>query len=135
MMPARRVYEGIFLAGLLAAVYLYGMAFDDFSETALVRLSYGWVAALVFGTHGLIACEVKDTIASGHAATTREALTIRKETPNRSFPSRLASVMLWSFLLTTSVSDRRNPFLSAVLATMIWTAVLVFFFEAIFPEL
>ena len=65
----QHLYEFIFLAGLFGAVYLYGFSFDDFSETELVRLSYLWVAALVFGMHGLIASELNEIVASGQAAT------------------------------------------------------------------
>ena len=128
-------YEFIFLAGLFGAVYLYGFSFDDFSETELGRLSYLWVAALVFGTHGLIASELNEIVASGQAATVGEAFEVRKKMEDRSFLSKMASVMMPSFRLLTAASDRKRPFFSAVLAAVLWTAGLAFFFEAIFPFL
>ena len=134
MKRSKHVYEFAILIGLVAAVYLYGFSFDDFSETELVRLSYGWFAALVFGTHGLIACELKEVFDAGEAETPREALRVRRQTKNRSLLSIFASVALPSFLLITSATDRR-PFLTALLATVIWIALLAFFFEAIFPSL
>ena len=135
MKRSKHRYEFIFLAGLFGAVYLYGFSFDDFSETALVRLSYLWIAALVFGTHGLIASELSEIVASGQAATIKEAFEVRKKMEGRSFLSKMASVMMPSFLLLTAAGDHKRPFFSAVLATVLWIAGLVFFFEAIFPSL
>ena len=134
MKLSKHVYEAAILIGLAAAVYLYGFAFDDFSETDLVRLSYGWFAALIFGTHGLIASELKDIFEAGQAETTSEALSVRKKTENRSILSKLATVMLPSYLLMTTATNR-NPLLTAILASVIWIALLAFFFEAIFPAL
>ena len=134
MKLSQRVYEFSILIGLIAAIYLYGFAFDDFSETELVWLSYGWIAALVFGMHGVIACELNEIIAAGKAETEGEALRVRREAKDRSLFSKLSSVMIWSFMLTTAATNRR-PFLSAVLATVVWMALLAFFFEAIFPQL
>ena len=135
MKLSKRVYEFAIVVGLIATIYLYGFAFDDFSETELVQLSYVWMAAFVFGTHGLIAYELNDIIETGPAETTQEALRVRKETKNRSMFSKLSTLMLPSFLLITAATDRRRAFLSAVLATLIWMVLLVFFFEVIFPGL
>ena len=135
MKPSKNVYELFLVIGLLSALYLYVIAFDDFSETELVRLSYGWIAALIFGTHGLIGVELNEIVASGRAASFREALEVRRETKDRSIFSKAASVMLWSYLLITAASEHKRPFLSAVLATVIWIALLAFFLEAIFPSL
>ena len=131
----QRIYELLFLAGLFGAVYLYAFAFDDFSETELVRLSYLWVAALVFGTHGLIASELNEIVAAGRATTTKEALAVRKKMEGRSFLSKMVSVMMPSFLLVTAAGSRQRPFFTAVLAAVLWIAGLAFFFEAIFPAL
>ena len=135
MKHSKRLYELIFLAGLFGTVYLYAFAFDDFSETELVRLSYLWVAALVFGTHGLIATELDEIVTAGRAETTKEAFEVRRKMGGRSFLSKMASVMMPSFLLVTAAGSRQRPFLTAVLATVLWIAGLAFFFEAIFPGL
>ncbi len=128
-------YELIILAGFFGAVYLYGVAFNDFSETELVRLSYLWIAALVFGTHGLIASELNEIVASGQAATIGEAFDVRKKMEGRTFLSKMASVMMPSFRLLAAANDPKRPFFCAVLATVLWIAGLAFFFEAIFPAL
>ncbi len=131
----KHLYELLFLAGLFAAVYLYGFAFDDFSETELVRLSYVWIGAIVFGAHGLIAWELREIMAAGQAETPQEALRVRSKTEGRSLLSKLSSSMLWSFLGVRALFGGRRPVLLAVAATLIWLAGLAFFFEAIFPAL
>ncbi len=131
----KHLYELLFLAGLFAAVYLYGFAFDDFSETELVRLSYLWIGALVFGVHGLIASELDEIMAAGHAETIEDALRVRAETKGRSLLSKLASAMLLSFRGVRALFGGRSPFLQTVAATVLWLAALAFFFEAIFPSL
>ncbi len=134
MKLSKHVYEVFILIGLAAAVYLYGFSFDDFSETELVQLSYGWIAALAFGTHGLLACELKEIFDAGQAETTGEAIRVRRKTKNRSLLSIFATVVLPSYLLITTATSR-NPLLIAVLATVIWVALLFLFLEGIFPSL
>lgn len=50
----RVVYWIVFSLGLLAAVLIYFVFFDSFSETELVYLSFAWIAALLFGGSGLL---------------------------------------------------------------------------------
>ncbi|MEM6345460.1 MAG: hypothetical protein AAF927_16330 [Bacteroidota bacterium] len=49
--------RSIFITSILVAFaimgYLYLYAFDDHSETELVRLSYNWFPFLIFGLTGL----------------------------------------------------------------------------------
>ena len=136
MTRSKRLFEFFILAGLIAALYLYAFAFNDFSETELVYLSYAWIGALVFGTHGLLGYEFSQVLTDGEAAKPLgEILTARRQLPDRSFFSKVATLFLWSFLLTTPASTRHRPLACALLATVIWVAGLMFFFEVIFPEL
>lgn len=123
------------LIGLIVAIYLYGFAFDDFSETELVQVSYIWIAAIIFGTHGLLAYEYAALLTEDETLTTTEVLKQRREQPNRSLFSKISSAFLWSFLLMTTAPSRRRPVLCGLLAVVIWIAGLIFFFEVIFPEL
>lgn len=130
-----RIYEALIALGLGAAVYLYVVAFDDFSETELVRLSYLWIGALAFGLHGLLASELSALVAAGEAATTREAVGRLGEQPHRSWLSRLSIGALPTLMVLTNEPTRRKPFFAALLATVLVLAALAFFFEAIFPGL
>ena len=130
-----RLYEAFIALGLGAAVYLYVVAFDDFSETALVRLSYVWVGVLAFGLHGRLASELSAAVAAGEAETTRAAVGVIEKKPGRSWFARLSIVALPTLLLFTNEPTRRKPFLAALLVTVLVLATLAFFFEAIFPSL
>lgn len=130
-----RLYEAFIALGMGAAVYLYLVAFDDFSETELVRLSYGWIGVLAFGLHGLLASQLSAAVAAGEAETTRAAIGTLEKKPNRSWLARLSLVAFPTLLLFTNEPTRRKPVLAALLATVLVLAALAFFFEAIFPSL
>ncbi|HMB90130.1 MAG TPA: hypothetical protein VKP65_04735 [Rhodothermales bacterium] len=131
----KHIYEFFFLAGVFGAVYLYAFHFDDFSETELVRVSYLWIAALVFGAHGVIATEVKALMDAGQATTYQEGLTARGKQENRSFLSRLATVFLPSYLGIMALFKIKQPFLVALTAATGWIFALFLFLEGIFPAM
>lgn len=131
----KHIYELLLLAGVSGAIYLYAFAFDAFSETELVRLSYLWIVALIFGSHGLIASELNEVVATTEASTLKEALPLWRKLPERSFFSKLAGLFQFSFIPTLALAGGRQPFLIALMAVLFWIAGLVFFFEAVFPAL
>ena len=49
----RQVFIITMLVGTGLVLFLYGMYFNDFSETELVNLSFVWIACLAFGFSGL----------------------------------------------------------------------------------
>ena len=135
MERGKHLYEFFFLAGVFGAVYLYAFHFDDFSETELVRVSYLWIAALVFGAHGISATEVKALMDAGQAETYHAAITARGKQENRSFLSRLAGVFLPSYLGIMALFKMKQPLLVALTAVVGWIFVLFLFLEGIFPSL
>ena len=135
MNRSKHAFELVFLAGLFGAAYLYIFAFDDFSETELVRLSYLWVSAVVFGTHGLIATEVKEIMTTGEADDEKAALNVRKAMNDRSVLSKLASLLIWSYLVIGHLVSWKRPWGVASMGALVWLGGLAFFFETIFPAL
>lgn len=132
----KRFYEFLFLLGLVAMVYLYTVAFDDFSETELVQLSYGWVGLIVFGAHGLIATEADAILAaSSDTLAYRDALRLRSQQPGRSPFSYMAGFFGLSFAVVHKFVGGRNPLYLAVAATIVWLGLLFLFLEGIFPSL
>ena len=53
-LPLKKIYQIAIIAGITLAVFLYGFAFDNFSETELVRLAYLWLPLIFFGLAGYI---------------------------------------------------------------------------------
>lgn len=48
------LYYIVLTATIIAAIYLYGIKFDNYTETELVNFSYYFVPAFVFSIIGLI---------------------------------------------------------------------------------
>lgn len=46
------IYSLITICGLLAAALLYGLRFEDLSETLLIQYAYIWVPITLFGLFG-----------------------------------------------------------------------------------
>lgn len=49
----KSVYKIVLIASIVVAVCIYGLFFNRMSETAMVRWSYLWFPALLFGAVGL----------------------------------------------------------------------------------
>lgn len=49
----RQVFIITMLVGTGLVLFLYGMHFNDYSETELVNLSFVWITCLAFGFSGL----------------------------------------------------------------------------------
>lgn len=130
----RRAYEFLFLLGLVAMIYLYTVAFDDYSETELVQLSYGWLALVVFGAHGLIASEIA-ALQEADGLTYAEARRARGQQPRRSPFSYMATFFMLSFEVVRKLFGGRSPFWLATAATVLWLGALFLFLEGIFPAL
>ncbi len=130
----KRLYELAFLGGLLLMMYLYLFHFDDFSETELVRISYVWLPAIIFGTHGLIAQAIHALKEADASLDTSGAISAWTKT-DRSIFERLATVFIPSYLGVQALFGGKSPLLLAIAATLIWVGLLIFFFEAIFPSL
>ena len=49
----KNIYKVVLIASIALAVCIYGLFFNRLSETAMVRWSYLWLPALLFGAVGL----------------------------------------------------------------------------------
>jgi hypothetical protein len=49
----KTIYKFVLIASIALAVCIYGLFFNRLSETAMVRWSYLWFPALLFGAVGL----------------------------------------------------------------------------------
>lgn len=50
----KTIYKCILIASIAMPLFIYGLLSNKLSETAMVRWSYLWVPALVFGAVGLM---------------------------------------------------------------------------------
>jgi hypothetical protein len=127
------IYPILLIIGIALVVYIYGIAFDSFSETMLIRITPLWFFPIVFGGFGFAAEKMLGYVASGEAVSIAEAY---KKWMNV-FISRhiLVGFILMFFLFPFSFFSSRNALLIAFFGSVVWGVLLLVFFNGIFPSL
>ena len=121
------VYNLAILVALVLIVYIYGIAFDDFSEVQLVQGTILWYLPFVFGIYGRTAAKL-------HQARYR-GVEIKKYLFRVSLLVRYTGMLGLVFFFPFLVWRKRSPFRIALLGSAIWLVLLEFFFLAIWPSL
>ena len=129
----RFIYPLLIAAGLLVAVFIFGLAFDRLSETTLVRLTPIWFFLIVFGIYGYVAEKLLASVYSGESASVPAALGkwLKQTISQHPLFGLLAALLLFPFLLTKA----RSSLLAALLGSLVWGVLLLIFFEFVFPAL
>ncbi len=120
------LYVTALLGGVLGAGLIYGVMFDEFSETELVAYTPLWFFPIVFGLYGFVSQRLLRRIASGRARSLNEAARISIDVAGH-----WAALFLFPFL----VLRWRSSLLVSLAAAVFWAGLLWFFFVAIFPTL
>lgn len=123
------LYLMALFAGLAFAVYLYGVAFDELSESELVTLSPAWVILLVFGVTGLAADSAAKRVAAGEAEDLAEGLRAALQ------HAPIVRVFLLPLLIFNAAKATPSAFLVAIYVAGVWALLLYFFFVVIFDQL
>jgi len=142
------------IGGVASAIYIYGIAFDSFSETELIAISASWFLPMIFGIYGLIAtrmmAEKTDEVLDYTKLEVNQAPSNNKRgTTAQIFGSGMGRligripligivvglVVLAFFLPFLATKKMKSPFLAALSATGIWAALLFVFLFGIFPSL
>ncbi|MEJ2610218.1 MAG: hypothetical protein P8179_09050 [Candidatus Thiodiazotropha sp.] len=122
----RFLYLLAITVGILYALYIYGIAFNDLSEDELVQLSALWVLSIVFGVYGFVAEKLLQLIDEGDDLTIFRATQIWTSTV-----PIIGVILMLPFLFIKG----KNPLVIALLATLFWALLLAGFFAVIFPLL
>lgn len=122
-------YITAIIISLVNFIYIYGYKFDSLSEEELVLYSPLWLLLFIFGTHGLVAAKLVQKIDAGKYQNMREALVQSSKAYGIFGPLRQL------FFFPLIVVNIKSAILLAVLSTLIWGALLVLFFQFVFPEL
>ncbi|MEU4157364.1 hypothetical protein [Actinoplanes sp. NPDC026670] len=132
--PAARVlrvfYATLIVLGLGSAALIYTVAFDSLSETTLVRISPFWLFPAVFGYYGLVAQRMEAGLQASHLDTVSDQLLkVIRET---GVLGQIFSFLIHApFLLVKS----RQPWVTALVGSLIWAIALALFFSVVFPTL
>jgi hypothetical protein len=127
---ARAFYATLIALGLGSAMVIYTVLFDSLSETVLVRISPFWIFPIVFGYYGLVAQRMEARLQDSHLDNVSDQLLdVLKESH---WSGRLFAFLLHApFLLVKS----RQPWVTALVGSLIWAIVLILFFALVFPSL
>lgn len=127
----RRIYIASIAVGVLLPAYLYLVAFDSFSETALVHLTPAWMFPLVFGYYGFVAQRLTRKLPTSRFENVADLLfSLIKET-HGTLGKAFALLVYAPFIVVKS----RRPVLVALGGAAIWALILLVFFSFIFPSL
>ncbi len=122
----RGLYQAAIAGGVIGALYVYGVAFDELSEEQLIQLSALWLLPVVFGIYGFVAERLLQLQDEGDdLSIARAALMSTSALPV------IGIVLLLPFLFV----KHNNPIGLAFLATLVWAVLLFGFFAVIFPLL
>ncbi|GIE78917.1 hypothetical protein Aph02nite_48670 [Actinoplanes philippinensis] len=126
----RVFYAGLIVAGLGAAVVIYTVLFDSLSETTLVRVSPFWIFPAVFGYYGLVAQRMEARLQATHLDTVSDQL-LRVIRETGTLGQIFSFLVHAPFLLVKS----RQPWVTALVGSLIWAIALTLFFSVVFPTL
>lgn len=120
------LYVTALIGGVMAAGLIYGVMFDEFSESELVSCTPLWFFPIVFGLYGFISQRLLRRMASGRAQSLHEAARMSIDVAGH-----WAALFLFPFL----VLRWRSSLLVSIAAAVFWAALLWLFFTAVFPTL
>ena len=123
------IYKTSIVLALIHFVYIYLYKFDSLSEEKLVLYTPVWFLLFIFGIYGLQSSKLMKQVNEGTYQNTREALV----QSSKSFG--IFSPLRQIFFFPLIFLNLKNTFQLAIVSTLIWAAILVLFFQFIFPEL
>lgn len=127
------LYPILLFLGIAIAVYIYGFAFDDFSETELVSITPLWFFFIVFGGYGYFAEFLMKRVINGEGKNLNDAY--KRWTVKFLKLHLFLGVIGLILLIPFAFIRTRNSLLIAFAGSAIWGILLLFFFQAIFPAL
>jgi hypothetical protein len=126
----RAFYTTLIVLGAGSAMVIYTVLFDSLSETMLVRISPLWIFPVVFGYYGLVAQRMEARLQETHLDTVSDVLlSVIKEI---GWMGQVFALLIHApFLLVKS----RQPWVTALVGSLIWAIALALFFGVVFPTL
>ena len=121
------IYNLAILLALALIVYIYGIAFDDFSETELVQATLLWYLPLVFGIYGRTATKLSHALNRG--------IEIKKQLFHVSLLVRYTGMIGITFFFPFLVCRKGPPVKIALVGSAIWLVLLELFFLVLWPSL
>ena len=144
----KNIYLLSLVGSVVAAILIYFVFFDSFSETVLVQMTAFWFLPLIFGLYGLVATKIFKKGDDGtpyyadvgalnqHSGVLQKAKLLGSTAGIGAMRIPYVSVFLMLCLLPLSLSKKaQSPLQMALIGTAIWAAMLFVFLVVIFPML
>ena len=122
-----KVYNFSIVIALALIGYIYGYAFDDFSETELLQATLFWYLPLVFGIYGRAATKIKQSMDRG--------VSLQKQLAKASLIGRFTGLFGLVFFFPFFFVSKSSALKVAVVGTVVWLVLLEIFFVGIWPSL
>jgi hypothetical protein len=119
--------------GIITAIAVYGLYFDNFSEYELINITPIWYFALVFGLYGYKAESLMMRVVHDEADDFRDAFKKWLKDLSKTSPILFFTAALFYFPLP--LCNRMSPLMTAATGALIWGVLLAVFFQGIFPHL
>ena len=123
----KKLYTACTIVGVGVALYILGIAFDNFSEQELLWWAPAWFLPLMFGIYGFIADKLIRLMQEKRVPTLRHALLLWLG----GFFGLASLVLFFPFLF----SKGKNSLSVAITGTVVWGLLLAVFIFGIFPAL
>ena len=122
-----KVYNFSIVIAVALIGYIYGYAFDDFSETELLQATLFWYLPLVFGIYGRTATKIKQSMDRG--------VSLQKQLAKASLIVRFTGLFGLVFFFPFFFVSKGSALKVAVVGTVVWLVLLEIFFVGIWPSL
>lgn len=120
------LYVTSLIAGVLGAVCVYLVMFDELDEAELVTLTPLWFFPTVFGLYGFVSQRLLRRVSAGHAETLSQAARMSID---------VAGFWVLPAIFPFLLLKWRSSLLVSLAAAVFWAVLLWFFFTAVFPTL
>ena len=115
-----KLYTLSFILSLSLAIYLYLIAFDDFSESQLIQYSYLWLSLLIFSWYGRKAIKIKQALNQRHQ--------LKKELQGLVYARQMIGMLALVFLFPLFKYEKWSPFQMALSGSLVWLIFLEVFY-------
>jgi hypothetical protein len=121
------VYNFSIVIAVALIGYIYGYAFDEFSEAELLQATLFWYLPLVFGIYGRTATKIEHSMDRG--------VSLQKQLATTSLIVRFTGLLGVVFFFPFFFVSKGSALKVAVVGTVVWLVLLEIFFVGIWPSL
>ncbi|HFC29751.1 MAG TPA: hypothetical protein ENJ44_01780 [Oceanospirillales bacterium] len=121
------LYSSCLIIGIILFAYIYFYDFDSYSETELISMTPLWMFPLIFGFYGFMAQKM--------LLQDQENKSIYKLLTNNGLLYQIMLPLFPLLFFPFFFIKSKSPIIIALLGSLLWVGIMLFFFAVIFPAL